>query len=98
LRVFAEARIPVLAIDIPQPGAVFWSGQLPCGTDGGSSPGRYHPDHWNGEVDKGASRRAAAGGPVPQARMTGAVNAIREVITSLSDDCGASRLPWNEGG
>jgi ribose transport system substrate-binding protein len=86
--VFAEARIPVLAIDIPQPGAVFFGADnYRAGLMAGRALGEHARDHWNGEVDKVVLLELPLAGPVPQARMTGAVNAIREVIASLTDDC-----------
>lgn len=79
--VLAEARIPCLAIDIPQPGAVFFGADnYRAGLMAGRALGEYARDRWGGRADKVLLLELPLAGPVPQARMTGAVNGIREVI------------------
>jgi ribose transport system substrate-binding protein len=78
---FAEARIPCLAIDIPQPGAVFFGADnYRAGLIAGRALGEYARDHWRGKVDRVLLLELPQAGPVPQARMTGALNGIQEVI------------------
>src|SRR5215813_6392385 len=82
--VFAEARIPCLAIDIPQPGAVFFGADnYRAGLIAGRALGEYARDHWNGKADKALLLELPLAGPVPQARMTGALNGVQEIIGQL---------------
>lgn len=78
---FAEARIPCLAIDIPQPGAVFFgANNYQAGLLAGRALGEYAQKQWKGKVDKILLLEQPIAGAVPQARMTGAVNGIQEII------------------
>ncbi|HZS03641.1 MAG TPA: substrate-binding domain-containing protein [Blastocatellia bacterium] len=78
---FAEAGIRCLAIDIPQPGAVFFGADnYRAGLMAGRALGEYARDHWGGRTDKVLLLELPQAGPVPQARMTGALNGIQEVI------------------
>jgi ribose transport system substrate-binding protein len=84
--VFAEANIPCLAIDIPQPGAVFFGADnYRAGLMAGRALGEHARDHWSGGVDAVLLLELPQAGPVPQARMTGALNGIQEVIGPLPE-------------
>jgi ribose transport system substrate-binding protein len=84
--VLAEANIPCLAIDIPQPGAVFFGADnYRAGLIAGRALGEYARHHWNNAADKVLLLELPVAGPVPQARMTGALNGIQEVIGPISD-------------
>ena len=92
---FAEANIPCLAIDIPQPGAVFFgANNYQAGLLAGRALGEFARDNWKGKVNKILLLELPIAGAVPQARMTGALNAIQEVIGEISEksivhlDCG----------
>lgn len=92
---FAEAKIPCLAIDIPQPGAVFFGvNNYQAGLIAGRALGEYARDKWKRKVDKVLLLELPIAGAVPQARMTGALNGIQEVIGKLPEtaivhlDCG----------
>src|SRR5262245_18548434 len=83
---FAEAQIPCLAIDIPQPGAVFFGADnYRAGLIAGRALGEPACDHWNGKAGKMPLLDLPFAGPVPQARMTGAVNGIQEVIGPMPE-------------
>jgi len=78
---FAEARIPCLAIDIPQPGAVFFGADnYRAGLMAGRALGEHARNDWGGQVDEVLLLELSLAGPVPQARMTGALNGIQEII------------------
>lgn len=92
---FAEAKIPCLAIDIPQPDAVYFGvNNYQAGLLAGRALGEFARDKWKGQVDKVLLLELPIAGAVPQARMTGALNGILEVIGKLPDnsvvhlDCG----------
>ncbi|MBL8205944.1 MAG: substrate-binding domain-containing protein [Blastocatellia bacterium] len=81
---FVEARIPCLAIDIPQPGAVYFgANNYQAGLLAGRALGEYARSQWKGNVDKILLLEQPIAGVVPQARMTGAVNGIQEVIGAV---------------
>ncbi len=78
---FAEAKIPCLAIDIPQPGAVFFgANNYQAGLIAGRTLGAYAREQWKGKMDKLLLLEQPIAGAVPQARLTGAVNGIQEII------------------
>ena len=63
---FAKARIPTLAIDIPQPGAlVFWDEQLHHGIIAGRSRGTLYGKKWQGALDQVLLLEAFVAGPNP---------------------------------
>ncbi|MFN7929423.1 MAG: substrate-binding domain-containing protein [Blastocatellia bacterium] len=81
----AAAHIPCLAIDIPQPGAVFFgANNYQAGLIAGRALGAHARKHWKGKVDRVLLLEQPIAGAVPQARMTGAVNGIQEVIGPLA--------------
>jgi ribose transport system substrate-binding protein len=80
----AEARVPCLAIDIPQPGAVYFgANNYQAGLIAGRALGEYAQQHWKSKVDKILLLEQPIAGTVPQARMTGAVNGIQEIIGTI---------------
>lgn len=84
---FAEAQIPCLAIDIPQPGAVFFGADnYRAGLMAGRALGQFAREHWGGKVDGVLLLELPQAGPVPQARMTGALNGIQEVVGRLPEE------------
>lgn len=82
----AEATIPSLAIDIPQPGAVFFgANNYQAGLIAGRALGVYAEHEWEGRFDKILLLEQPIAGAVPQARMTGAVNGIKEVTGEVDE-------------
>ena len=83
---FTEAKIPCLAIDIPQPGAVFFGvNNYQAGLLAGRALGEYARAKWKQKIDKVLLLELPIAGAVPQARMTGAINGIQEIIGKLPD-------------
>lgn len=86
--VFAEAKIPLIAVDIPHPGAVFFGGDnYLAGRIGGRALGEWAETHWAGQVDAVVLLTLATAGPVPAARMTGVAVGIREVLADIDPSC-----------
>lgn len=84
--IFAEAKIPFIAVDIPHPGAVFFGGDnYLAGRIGGRALGQWAKTHWDGTVDAVILLMLAAAGPVPAARMAGVAAGIKEVLPGLED-------------
>lgn len=82
---YQEAKIPVIAVEIPHPGAVFFgANNYLAGLMGGRALGRWVREHWNGEADSILLLELPRAGPVPRARITGIHAGILE------------ELPWLE--
>lgn len=80
---FAAAQIPTLAIDIPQPGAVYFGADnYLAGIKAGEALGRYVQQKWNGQVDSVLLLETFVAGPPPHARLSGTVKGLRNIISS----------------
>lgn len=80
------AKIPVIAIDIPHPGAVFFGANNPeAGKIAGRALAERAKKDWNGEVDLVILVENPAAGEVPQQRMDGTLAGIKESI-NVTDD------------
>ena len=89
--IMARARsngIPVMAIDIPMPGAVFFgadnyfAGQL-----AGEALGSWVNDNWDGEANAMLMLELPQSGPIPAARMQGMLEGFQNAVsTPLADD------------
>ena len=81
------AGIPVIAIDIPLPGATFVGvDNYKAGLMAGSLLGHYAAQRWDGKVDKVLSLDLPLSGAVPGARMQGQLDTLRELVTIADDD------------
>ncbi len=82
----AQAGIPSLAIDIPQPGAVFFgANNYQAGLMAGHALGQHAASVWGSKADKILLLEATQAGPIPQARLTGALHGIQEVLGPVHD-------------
>lgn len=89
---FAKARIPTLAIDIPQPRAVYFGvDNYAAGIMGGEALGRYAQTKWRGKVDRVALLEIYQAGPTPHARITGTVRGLRNVLPNLKSTVAVRR-------
>lgn len=78
---YLEAGIPVIAIDIPHPGATYFgANNYEAGLIGGRHLGRWAARNWSGAVDEILLIEIARAGPVPQARIRGMLSGIHEVL------------------
>jgi ribose transport system substrate-binding protein len=83
---FAEADIPCIAVDIPQPGAVYFgANNYEAGLIAGRALGTYAAQHWQARIDKLLLLELPQAGPMPQARMTGTLMGVREILGSLPE-------------
>jgi ribose transport system substrate-binding protein len=82
--IMARARaagIPVFAIDIPMPGAIFfgadnyYAGQL-----AGEALANWVNENWDGQVDAALMLELPQSGPIPEARMQGMLDAFQENV------------------
>lgn len=81
---YQEAKIPVIAVEIPHPGAVFFgANNYQAGLMGGRALGRWVKEHWGGQADEILLLELPRAGPVPQARLTGIHAGIVEELPQL---------------
>ena len=82
---FLQASIPLIAIEIPHPGAVFYgANNYAAGLLGGHSLAKWAKQHWQGKVDEVLLLEVPLAGSVPQLRMGGLAAGIREILPQLS--------------
>jgi ribose transport system substrate-binding protein len=91
---FMEAGIPMVALEIPHPGATYYgANNYSAGLLGGRYLGRCAKQHWRGSVDEVLLLELPKAGAVPRSRLTGILAGIREVLPSVED----SRVIWLDG-
>jgi ribose transport system substrate-binding protein len=91
---FLEANIPMVALEIPHPGATYYgANNYGAGVMGGRFLGRWATQNWHGAVDEVLLLELPMAGALPRSRLTGTLAGIREVIPTLED----SRVIWLDG-
>ncbi|MBI4891363.1 MAG: substrate-binding domain-containing protein [Acidobacteria bacterium] len=81
-----EAGIPLIAVEIPHPGATYYgANNYQAGLLGGRFLGRWARQHWGGEVDKLILLELPMSGPIPAARLGGTLTGLREVLPQLPE-------------
>lgn len=82
-----EAGIPIIAIDIPHPGAAYYGADnYRAGIIGGRALAQACLKRWAGVVDEVILLELPVAGPLPRSRMTGMLAGIRELIPKLPDE------------
>lgn len=82
-----QAGIPMIAIDIPHPGAVYFgANNYEAGLIAGRALGRWAARHWNGEVEHVLLIELGVAGRLPQLRLTGSLAGLREILPGISED------------
>jgi ribose transport system substrate-binding protein len=83
-----NAGIPVMAIDIPMPGAVFFGADnYNAGRLAGEALGNWVNDNWDGAADAMLVLELPQSGPIPAARMQGMLDGYQDTAkTKLTDD------------
>jgi ribose transport system substrate-binding protein len=80
---FLEAGIPVIAVEIPHPGAIYFgANNYQAGILAGRALGKWAKEHWSGIVDEVILLEERIAGPLPHSRLTGALAGIRELAPS----------------
>jgi ribose transport system substrate-binding protein len=81
---YRESRIPLIAIEIPHPGAIYFgANNYEAGLIGGRHLGRWAKQNWEGHVDEIILMELPRAGMVPRARLTGTLVGIREILPHL---------------
>src|SRR5437660_9898563 len=69
---YRDAGIPMIAIDIPHPGATYYgANNYEAGMIGGRYLGRWVKERWNSEVDEIVLLELGRAGSLPRRRLTG---------------------------
>jgi ribose transport system substrate-binding protein len=78
---YREAGIPMIAIDIPHPGATYYgANNYEAGLIGGRYLGRWVKEHWHSELDEIILLELPRAGNLPQMRLTGLLVGINLVL------------------
>ena len=81
---YRDANIPLIAIEIPHPGATYFgANNYEAGLIGGRYLGRWAKQRWDGEVDEIVLVVLKRAGSLPQMRMTGMLVGMKEVCPHL---------------
>lgn len=82
-----QAGIPVIAVDIPLPGATFFGADnYRAGWMAGQGLGNWVSEHWGGKIDTLIKLEAFRVGPGPGARVQGLQEGLEAVIGPLDPD------------
>ena len=85
---FHKAGIPIMAIDIPIPSAIYFgANNYAVGSAGGEALAQFAHHHWRGRVDRILLLEMPEAGPVPHSRVLGTLDGIRSVLPSLPEKC-----------
>jgi ribose transport system substrate-binding protein len=80
---YREAGIPMIAIDIPHPGATYYgANNYEAGLIGGRYLGRWVKEHWHSGLDEIVLLELPRAGNLPQMRLTGMLVGINLVLPS----------------
>jgi ribose transport system substrate-binding protein len=83
---YREANIPLIAIEIPHPGATYFgANNYEAGLIGGRYLGRWARQRWQGDVDEIVLVVLKRAGSLPQMRLTGMLVGMKEVCPHLED-------------
>src|SRR5580704_60393 len=81
---FLEANTPVIAIEIPHPGATYFgANNYKAGLIGGKALGRWAREHWDGKVDQLILLELPIAGSLLELRITGLVDGLRAELPSI---------------
>jgi ribose transport system substrate-binding protein len=85
---FHQAGIPMLAIDIPMPSAIYFgANNYAAGSEGGEALAQYAQHHWRGRVDCILLLEIPEAGPVPHSRVLGTLEGIRSSLPKFCENC-----------
>jgi ribose transport system substrate-binding protein len=91
---YREAGIPLIAIEIPHPGATYYgANNYEAGLMGGRYLGRWAKHYWHGEADEILLIALERAGNLPKMRLTGMLQGIKDICPNLE----ACRVSYLEG-
>jgi ribose transport system substrate-binding protein len=81
---YHEAGVPMIAIDIPHPGATYFgANNYEAGLLAGRYLGKWARQHWHGQADELLLVEIARAGPLPRARVRGILAGVKETLRDL---------------
>jgi ribose transport system substrate-binding protein len=90
---YREANIPLIAIDIPHPGATYYgANNYEAGLLGGRYLGRWTKQHWDGEVGEILLLELTRAGNLPKMRLTGMLTGVKEALQHKVENCRVAYL------
>jgi ribose transport system substrate-binding protein len=82
---FVAANIPVIAVEIPHPGATYFGADnYHAGLIGGRALGRWAKEHWDGHAEQVLLLELPIAGSLPQLRITGMVDGLRKEMPAVA--------------
>lgn len=83
---FQTANVPVIAIDIPMPGATFFGvNNYPAGRMAGEGLAKWVKANWDGKIDALIMLELPQSGPIPAARLRGEREGLEAVIGNIDE-------------
>jgi ribose transport system substrate-binding protein len=83
---FQQAGIPVIAVDIPLPGATFFGADnYRAGRMAGEALGQWIRQHWDGQVDRVLKLECERAGAIGAARLQGQFEGLESVLGTALD-------------
>ena len=83
---YRDAGIPMIAIDIPHPGATYYgANNYEAGLIGGRYLGRWVKEHWHSELDEIILLELPRAGNLPQMRLTGMLVGINLTLPNAKN-------------
>lgn len=84
---FRQARTPVIAVDIPLPGAIFFGADnYRAGFLAGEGLGRWILEHWDGSFDRLVCLQDVRAGATPAARLQGGRDGVESVLGPVPEE------------
>ena len=81
---FLDAGIPVIAVEIPHPGAIYFgANNYQAGLVGGRALARWALENWEGKADEVILLEERVAGPLPRSRVTGMLHGVQELMPGL---------------
>jgi ribose transport system substrate-binding protein len=85
---YLEAGIPLIAIDVPHPGATYFgANNYQAGLLAGRCLGQWAKSHWHGRVEEVLLLELARAGSLVRARTAGALAGLRESLHEALEAC-----------
>ncbi len=90
---YLEAGIPLIAIDIPHPGATYFgANNYQAGLLAGRYLGRWARSQWNGRIDEVLLLELVRAGTLVHGRMSGVLAGLKETVPDSLDSCRIATL------
>lgn len=81
---FLAANTPVIAIEVPHPGAIYFGADnYKAGLIGGRALGNWVREHWNGKVDELVLMELPIAGSLLELRLAGLVDGLRAKLPHI---------------